>query len=192
MVPVPKELLAALAGRGEKLEPELLERWKKNGARPSGTWAQVFGDDEWGQEVFTAWHYARFVGRLGQGRQGALRHPDVRQRCAESHRPQARRISQRRPAAASARCVEGRRAVARFPRARHLLPELRAARGTLRTRGQPAVHSRSQQRHQSARDRRMRSSHSASSIHSASRRFPSSRWAMRRMHCRSPTSSSSN
>ena len=59
--PAPKELLAALAGRGEKLEPELLERWKKNGARPTGTWAQIFGDDEWGQEVFTAWHYARFT-----------------------------------------------------------------------------------------------------------------------------------
>ena len=59
--PAPRELLAALAGRGEKLEPELFERWKKNGARPSGTWTQVFGDDEWGQEVFTAWHYARFT-----------------------------------------------------------------------------------------------------------------------------------
>jgi beta-galactosidase GanA len=59
--PAPKELLVALAGRGEKLEPELLERWKKNGARPSGTWTQVFGDDEGGQEVFTAWHYARFT-----------------------------------------------------------------------------------------------------------------------------------
>ena len=33
-------------------------------ARASGTWAQVFGDDEWGAEVFTAWHYARFVEAL--------------------------------------------------------------------------------------------------------------------------------
>jgi len=64
--PVPDELLGALAARGERLEPELLERWKKNGARRHGTWAQVFGDDEWGQEVFTAWHYARFVEALAQ------------------------------------------------------------------------------------------------------------------------------
>src|SRR6185436_85852 len=28
------------------------------------SWAQVFGEDEWGQEVFTAWHYARFVESL--------------------------------------------------------------------------------------------------------------------------------
>ncbi len=47
-----------------KLEPELLDRWKKNGGKSSGTWAQVFGADEWGQEVFTAWHYARFVETL--------------------------------------------------------------------------------------------------------------------------------
>jgi beta-galactosidase GanA len=62
--PVPKELMAALAARGEKLEPELLDRWRKNGRKSSGSWAQVFGDDEWGQEVFTAWHYARFVEAL--------------------------------------------------------------------------------------------------------------------------------
>lgn len=64
--PVPKELLTAVAGRQDGIEPELLERWKKNGAKASGTWAQVFGDDEWGQEIFTAWHYARFVEALVQ------------------------------------------------------------------------------------------------------------------------------
>lgn len=61
---VPPELMKALAARGTKLEPELLARWKKNGSKSSGSWAQVFGDDEWGQEVFTAWHYARFVESL--------------------------------------------------------------------------------------------------------------------------------
>ena len=61
---VPPELMKALAARGERLEPELLERWKKAGHRSAGSWAQVFGEDEWGQEVFTAWHYARFVESL--------------------------------------------------------------------------------------------------------------------------------
>ena len=56
--------MRALAARGEKLEPELRERWQKNGRKTSGTWAQVFGDDEWGAEVFTAWHYARFAEAL--------------------------------------------------------------------------------------------------------------------------------
>ena len=61
--PVPPELLRAL-GAGSRLEPELRGRWAAHGSRSSGTWAQVFGDDEWGQEVFTAWHYARFVESL--------------------------------------------------------------------------------------------------------------------------------
>jgi beta-galactosidase GanA len=67
-------LLAVLKARGELLEPELRERWQRHGARDSGTWAQVFGDDEGGQEVFTAWHYARFVNALAQAakRQYAL------------------------------------------------------------------------------------------------------------------------
>jgi beta-galactosidase GanA len=62
--PVPKELLAWLAHRGDALEPDLRERWQKNGRKADGNWAQVFGDDEWGQEVFTAWHYARFTEAL--------------------------------------------------------------------------------------------------------------------------------
>jgi beta-galactosidase GanA len=60
----PAELMRALASRGETLEPELLARWKANGPKPSGTWAAVFGADEWGQEVFTAWHYAQFTEAL--------------------------------------------------------------------------------------------------------------------------------
>ena len=50
--PVPAELMRALAARGEKLEPELRDRWQKNGTKTSGTWAQVFGDDEWGAGSF--------------------------------------------------------------------------------------------------------------------------------------------
>jgi beta-galactosidase GanA len=62
--PVSPELMKALAARGEKLEPELLQRWKTNGRKSAGSWAQMFGEDEWGQEVFTAWQYARFVEAL--------------------------------------------------------------------------------------------------------------------------------
>jgi len=64
--PVPPELLRALAARGARLEPELAQLWRKHGAKTSGTWAQVFGADESGEEVFTAWHYARFAEALVQ------------------------------------------------------------------------------------------------------------------------------
>jgi beta-galactosidase GanA len=65
--PVPAQLLRALTARGDRLEPELRERWKANGSKSSGSWAVVFGADEWGQEVFTAWHYARFTEALVKG-----------------------------------------------------------------------------------------------------------------------------
>jgi hypothetical protein len=61
---VPAELMRALGARGEKLEPELRDRWRKNGGKTAGTWSAVFGEDEWSAEVFTAWHYARFVEAL--------------------------------------------------------------------------------------------------------------------------------
>lgn len=63
---VPAELMRSLASRGDRLEPELRDRWRAQGGKSSGNWAQVFGADEWGQEVFTAWHYARFVEALAK------------------------------------------------------------------------------------------------------------------------------
>ena len=117
--------------------------------KPAGTWAQVFGAGDAADENFTAWHYARFVEALVVRGQEALRHSDVRERGAQSHRAQARRISERRATAAPARCLEGGRAVARFPCARYLLPELRAARGALPARGQRVVHPRGEQRDES-------------------------------------------
>jgi beta-galactosidase GanA len=62
--PVPDELMRALGARKDTVEPELLARWQANGRRGAGSWAQVFGADEWGQEVFQAWHYALFTEAL--------------------------------------------------------------------------------------------------------------------------------
>jgi beta-galactosidase GanA len=58
---VPAALTKRLAAGGEAIEPELRSMWKANGAKTSGTWAQVFGDGAAGQEVFTAWSYARYA-----------------------------------------------------------------------------------------------------------------------------------
>jgi beta-galactosidase GanA len=59
--PVPPDLLKRLAVGGETIEPELRALWRAHGAKTSGTWAQVFGDGDAGQEVFTAWFYARYA-----------------------------------------------------------------------------------------------------------------------------------
>ena len=182
---------ACAGARGEKLEPELRERWQKHGAKTSGTWAQVFGDDEWGAEVFTAWHYARFVEALvgaakkrydipmyvnaalnRTGRKpgeypsgGPLPHLlDVWKAGAPS-------LDFWRPTSTSRTSRSSRRAsiapttCCSFPR-----PTTRRIRRVLRT----------------------RFIRSASSIRWASRRSRSSRWAMRRMRCRARTRCSSS
>ena len=35
--------------------------WDANGDKAAGTWAEVFGDSVHADEVFMAWHYARYV-----------------------------------------------------------------------------------------------------------------------------------
>lgn len=62
--PVPAELIRALSADPAKLEPELRAMWQAKGSRKSGSWAQLFGSDANGEEVFTAWHYARFADAL--------------------------------------------------------------------------------------------------------------------------------
>ena len=58
---VPAELLAYLAAHREELAPELRALWLGAGGKPSGTWPEVFGSGPAGEEVFMAWHFARYT-----------------------------------------------------------------------------------------------------------------------------------
>jgi beta-galactosidase GanA len=68
---VPKELLDALAARRAQAAPPLaasvapspgvVHRWVAAGARSAGTWSEVFGDGDETDELFIAWHFARYV-----------------------------------------------------------------------------------------------------------------------------------
>ena len=58
---VPGELMAALAAHREELAPELRALWLAAGGKPSGTWSDVFGPGPAGEEVFMAWHFARYA-----------------------------------------------------------------------------------------------------------------------------------
>jgi beta-galactosidase GanA len=91
--PVPRELMSYLQQHKDNLIPELREVWAANGSKTSGTWEEVFGpgkpdsvempiqttsppmspeehDRSWRQlhwpvdEIFMAWNYARFVGKV--------------------------------------------------------------------------------------------------------------------------------
>lgn len=59
--PVPAALMKYLQLHRDHLRPALTAVWARNGYRTTGTWAQVFGPDVYGQEVFSAWYFARYV-----------------------------------------------------------------------------------------------------------------------------------
>ena len=62
--PVPRELLDYLQSHKATLLPELQEVWGRNGNKTSGSWEEVFGKDEWAEEIFMAWNYARYVDKV--------------------------------------------------------------------------------------------------------------------------------
>ncbi|MGO9113558.1 MAG: DUF5597 domain-containing protein [Thermoguttaceae bacterium] len=62
--PVPKELMDYLQQHKETLIPEFRKVWEAAGFKTSGTWEEVFGQSTATDEIFMAWHYARYVGRV--------------------------------------------------------------------------------------------------------------------------------
>jgi beta-galactosidase GanA len=61
---VPRELLDYLQRHRESLAPELLAKWDSAGHRSSGTWEEVFGRGVHTEELFMAWHFARYHERV--------------------------------------------------------------------------------------------------------------------------------
>jgi hypothetical protein len=62
--PVPKQLMSYLAAHKDSLIPELRSHWEKTGFRTSGTWTEVFGEGRHTDEIFSAWHYATYIGAV--------------------------------------------------------------------------------------------------------------------------------
>lgn len=58
---VPAELTRYLKAHHDSLYPRLRELWDENGTKVAGTWAEVFGNTSRADEIFMAWHYARFI-----------------------------------------------------------------------------------------------------------------------------------
>jgi beta-galactosidase GanA len=61
---VPRELLDYLQRHHESLAPELRARWDSAGRKSSGTWEEVFGRGVHTEELFMAWHFARYHERV--------------------------------------------------------------------------------------------------------------------------------
>ncbi|MBN1976775.1 MAG: DUF5597 domain-containing protein [Anaerolineae bacterium] len=62
--PVPDALLSYLDTHSETLVERLRSQWEAAGRRMAGTWEEVFGPGDATEEIFMAWHYAVFTGRL--------------------------------------------------------------------------------------------------------------------------------
>jgi beta-galactosidase GanA len=58
---VPAELLSSLRSRKDELASELRATWLGAGGRTSCTWREVFGPGLAADEVFMAWHFARYT-----------------------------------------------------------------------------------------------------------------------------------
>jgi hypothetical protein len=62
--PVPKELMDYLQQHKDTLIPEFRQVWEASGSKTSGTWEEVFGKGVATDEIFMAWYYARYIGRV--------------------------------------------------------------------------------------------------------------------------------
>ena len=62
--PVPAELMNYLQERKEQLIPEFRTVWGVNGFKTRGTWEEIFGRGPGTDEIFMAWHFARFTQRV--------------------------------------------------------------------------------------------------------------------------------
>jgi hypothetical protein len=62
--PVPKELMDYLQQHKDSLIPALRTVWEAAGFKTSGTWGEVFGKVRAADEIFMAWNFARYIGRV--------------------------------------------------------------------------------------------------------------------------------
>jgi hypothetical protein len=73
--PVPKPLMDHLQAHRDVLAPELREAWRRSGEKTAGTWRAVFGPGAAAEEIFMAWHFARYTDHVAQAGKAAYALP---------------------------------------------------------------------------------------------------------------------
>ncbi len=61
---VPAELMGYLMKNEKSLHPYMAEKWADNGSKTEGTWEEIFGKGIYTDEIFMAWHYAKYVEKM--------------------------------------------------------------------------------------------------------------------------------
>ena len=144
--PVPKELMDYLQQHKDTLIPEFRKVWEAAGFKTSGTWEEVFGKGRAADEIFMAWNFARYVGRVVEA--GKAEYPiPMFTNCPQDGfgtgaRAAPRRRTERRPHARRDGRLESRGAANRYVRGRHLQPRLRGVLREVHPIREPAVHTR--------------------------------------------------
>jgi beta-galactosidase GanA len=64
--PVPRELRDYLQEQRDTLNPEFKAWWEASGFKTSGTWEDIFGSGLETDEIFMAWHFARYVEHIAK------------------------------------------------------------------------------------------------------------------------------
>jgi beta-galactosidase GanA len=64
--PVPAELMAYLTAHKDSLIPEFQKIWESAGFKTSGSWSEVFGSGPEADEIFMAWHIAKYIGHAAK------------------------------------------------------------------------------------------------------------------------------
>lgn len=70
--PVPTELTTYLERHVGALTPELRAAWVGNGSKARGSWEEVFGRGPATDEIFMAWHFARYTNRVTEAGKAEL------------------------------------------------------------------------------------------------------------------------
>ncbi len=64
--PVPGELMRYLERHKDSLDPDLRAKWQRAGFKTSGNWESVFGTGPETEDLFMAWHYAVYIGKVAE------------------------------------------------------------------------------------------------------------------------------
>ena len=63
---VPTEFINYLKQNKKRLHPQMLAKWEKQGCLTQGNWQTIFDNDLYTDELFMAYHYAKYVEHLAQ------------------------------------------------------------------------------------------------------------------------------
>lgn len=63
---VPKELIRHLQQNKKTVAPGLLQSWERAGSKTAGNWQTIFGKELATDEIFIAWHFARYANRVAE------------------------------------------------------------------------------------------------------------------------------